>query len=68
LKAGRAATRVRQHLQRALEGTRPVRRFKDAIAAHPDVEERWFAYRDAGYAAGCSNGWSRKISSCSKNS
>ena len=38
--------RVRQQLYAALQGNRPFRRFRDAIAAYPRDEERWFAFRD----------------------
>jgi hypothetical protein len=38
--------RFQQRLWRALDGPRPFRRFKDAIADEPAVEERWFRVRD----------------------
>lgn len=37
---------IRERLRGALSGGRPFRRFKDAIAAYPQEEERWFAFRD----------------------
>jgi hypothetical protein len=39
--------RVRERLLQALEQSRPFRRFKDALAAFPEVREAWFAYEDA---------------------
>jgi hypothetical protein len=37
--------RVRRALQQVLGGSRPFRRFKDALAAHPREHEEWFAFR-----------------------
>ena len=37
---------IRELLLRALSGGCPFRRFKDAIAAYPQEEQRWFAFRD----------------------
>jgi hypothetical protein len=39
--------RLRQFLQQALGGSRPFRRFKDALADHPRERERWFAFHAA---------------------
>jgi hypothetical protein len=36
---------LRRALQRALGGSRPFRRFKDVLAAHPHQSELWFAFR-----------------------
>ncbi|MDY6954771.1 MAG: UPF0158 family protein [Thermodesulfobacteriota bacterium] len=37
---------VRGHLISALEGKKPFRRFKDALADYPDTEEKFYAYKD----------------------
>ncbi len=37
--------RVRQSLQQALGGSRPFRRFKDALASDPRECEQWFAFQ-----------------------
>ena len=37
---------TQDRLLRALSGGRPFRRFKDAIAAYPQEQERWYAFRD----------------------
>ena len=34
-------------LWRAIRGRGAFRRFKDLVARHPDVEEQWYAYKDA---------------------
>ena len=34
-------------LWRAIRGRGAFRRFKDLIARHPDVEEQWYACKDA---------------------
>ncbi|MFL5542260.1 MAG: UPF0158 family protein [Longimicrobiaceae bacterium] len=38
--------RVREALFDALDRRRPFRSFKDALAALPDVRERWYAYHE----------------------
>ena len=38
--------RLRQHLSQALQGRRPFRRFKDALAASGAERERWFRFHD----------------------
>ncbi len=38
--------RVYDALARALRGSRPFRRFKDALGDYPRVEEQWYAFRD----------------------
>jgi hypothetical protein len=38
--------RLQERLWRALSGSRPFRRFKDAVAAEGAVEKRWFRFRD----------------------
>jgi Uncharacterised protein family (UPF0158) len=41
-----ADERLQERLWRALGGSRPFRRFKDAIAWDPAVEKEWFRFRD----------------------
>jgi hypothetical protein len=41
-----ADTRLRDRLERALDGRHPFRRFKDALAPHPAERERWFRFHD----------------------
>ncbi|MDY6836973.1 MAG: UPF0158 family protein [Thermodesulfobacteriota bacterium] len=36
---------IRGHLISALEGKKPFRSFKDALAEYPDVEKRFFEYK-----------------------
>ena len=38
--------RLQRWLWRSLSGSRPFRRFKDAVAVDGEVEERWFRFRD----------------------
>lgn len=38
---------LRAQLQRALDGPRPFRRFKDVLAGDRRTEQRWFAWRNA---------------------
>jgi len=37
---------IGNRLLNALSGSRPFRRFKDAIGNYPEEEERWYAFRD----------------------
>ena len=39
--------RCQQALQKALDGKRPFRRFKDTLTHWPREREQWFAYHDA---------------------
>jgi hypothetical protein len=39
--------RLRERLWNAIQGRGAFRRFKDLLARHPDVEEAWFAFKDA---------------------
>jgi hypothetical protein len=39
-----ADSRIRAVLQRALQGKRPFRRFKDSLNSFPNERERWFKY------------------------
>jgi hypothetical protein len=41
-----ADARLQERLWWALNGPRPFRRFKDAVADDPTEEERWFCFRD----------------------
>src|SRR5438045_5311475 len=38
--------RLRSRLERALDGGKPFRRFKDVLAHDPGERERWFAFKD----------------------
>ncbi len=38
---------LQDRLSRAIHGRGAFRRFKDLVARHPDVEEQWYAYKDA---------------------
>ena len=38
---------LQDRLWRAIRGRGVFRRFKDLIVRHPDVEEQWYAYKDA---------------------
>jgi hypothetical protein len=38
---------LQDRLWRAIRGRGAFRRFKDLVARHPDVEEQWYAYKDA---------------------
>ncbi|MBK8027180.1 MAG: hypothetical protein IPK19_38775 [Chloroflexi bacterium] len=38
---------VRELLETAIQGKGAFRRFKDALVRHPEIEQRWFAFRDA---------------------
>jgi hypothetical protein len=38
--------RVTRDLGRALSGSKPFRRFKDALEGHPPYLERWYAFKD----------------------
>jgi len=38
---------LQDRLWRAIRGRGAFRRFKDLVACHPDVEEQWYAYKDA---------------------
>ena len=40
------SARLRDHLDEALRGRRPFRRFKDALARSPSERERWFRFHD----------------------
>jgi len=37
---------IRGHLISALEGKKPFRSFKDALADYPDVEKKFYEYKD----------------------
>ena len=39
--------RLSERLWDAIQGRGAFRRFKDLLARHPDVEEAWFAFKDA---------------------
>jgi hypothetical protein len=39
--------RLRERLWDAIQGRGAFRRFKDLLARHPQVEEAWFAFKDA---------------------
>jgi hypothetical protein len=38
---------LREHLWSAIRGRGAFRRFKDLLARHPQVQEDWFAFKDA---------------------
>ena len=38
--------RMRNRLERAIEGRRPFRRFKDTVDTNEHVRQQWFAFRD----------------------
>ena len=38
---------ARERLGRAINGSRPFRRFKDALWNFPDLEKEWYAFHDA---------------------
>lgn len=38
---------LQDRLWRAIRGGGAFRRFKDLVARHPDIEEQWYAYKDA---------------------
>ncbi len=41
-----ANARLRDHLERALDGRHPFGRFKDVLTEHPAERERWFRFHD----------------------
>ena len=51
-----ANERLRDRLERALDGRHPFRRFKDVLAQHPAERERWFRFHD-GRLRAAMRGW-----------
>ena len=51
-----ANARLRDGLERALDGRHPFRRFKDALAEHPAERARWFRVHDE-QVRGAMRGW-----------